>query len=88
MDYFTQNHIDPMLLKNNLAIFGTGLAASRGVITAPIAYTTTDCMEQAIHGDVILCLRDCIPADARAIRAAAGLIMIEGFFMCLLYYIY
>ena len=35
-------------------------------------------MERSLRGDVILCLHEAFPIDARALRAASGVITMSG----------
>lgn len=55
-----------------------GLSASRGVVTAPVVFSSVECMERSMRGEVILCLHEAFPIDARALRAAAGVITMGG----------
>jgi hypothetical protein len=57
---------------------GNGVPASRGVVTAPVVFSSAECMERSMRGDVILCLHECFPVDARSLRAAAGVITMAG----------
>mmetsp|Transcript_5702 Transcript_5702/g.12731 ORF Transcript_5702/g.12731 Transcript_5702/m.12731 type:complete len:945 (-) Transcript_5702:65-2899(-) len=58
--------------------FSMGVAASRGVVTGPLAFTAAECMELSSRGDVVLCLQECSAHDARAIRSASAMITISG----------
>jgi hypothetical protein len=48
------------------------------VVTAPIVFSSAECMEHSMRGEVILCLHECFPIDARALRAATGVITMGG----------
>ena len=54
------------------------MSASRGVVTAPIVFSAAECMERSLRGEVVLCMQECYPIDARALRAATAVITIGG----------
>lgn len=76
VEFFLQQHLHPDQLSSKP--FGEGLAASRGVVTATLAFSSAQCLEQSPHGEVILCLQQGTPEDARAMRIAAGVITMDG----------
>eukprot|EP01032_Pedospumella_encystans_P014255 gene14255-16387_t len=76
-NFFMQMQLRPDQLESATPL-GTGLSASRGVVTAPVVFSSAECMERSMRGEVILCLYECFPIDARALRAASGVITMGG----------
>mmetsp|Transcript_3273 Transcript_3273/g.7107 ORF Transcript_3273/g.7107 Transcript_3273/m.7107 type:complete len:942 (-) Transcript_3273:166-2991(-) len=74
--FFSTRHLTPEQLLCDP--FGQGAPASRGVVTGTLAFTAAECMEQSLRGDTILCMQDCFPHDAPALRAASAVITLGG----------
>ena len=41
-------------------LLGTGLSASRGVVTAPVVFSSAECMERSMRGEVKLQCTFCV----------------------------
>ena len=76
IEFFMQPQLHPEELFR--VPFAAGVAASSGVATAPVTFSADACLEMAAQGPVLLCLDTCSFQDARALRAAAGVITLDG----------
>jgi hypothetical protein len=47
-------------------------------VTAPLVFSAAECEERSMRSEVVLCMNNCFPVDAKAMRAASAVIMVEG----------
>ena len=82
-DFFAKEQRQPSTTADGtggIQFFASGVAASQGIATGVIAFSSQECMQLAgrQREKVILCLLDSKSSDARAIRAADAVITIRG----------
>ena len=75
-----ERHLHPQIIDNvDLSICGTGIAASPGVVTGHLVFTSEDAIQYAAEEkNAILMRHDTSPNDIHGMYAAKGIITVRG----------